>query len=76
MIGNVIFLRLLPGEVKAASKKDPDPMVSELLHKAAYCNDTLGLSFLASAWIDHHQLIKNPRRRIWKIVRESDVNWY
>lgn len=58
MIGNVLFPRLLPWEVKAASKKvkearaalekDPDAMVSELLHKAAYCNNTLGLSPLAS----------------------------
>ena len=76
MIGNVLFPRLLPWEVKAACKKvklaraalenDLAAMVSELLHKAAYCNNTLGLSFLASAWIDHHQLIKNPCRRIWK----------
>jgi len=58
MIGNVLFPRLLPWEVKAAHKKvgearaammaDPDAMVSELLHKAAYCNNTLGLSTLAS----------------------------
>ena len=51
-------------------------MVSELIHKAAYCNNTLGLNSLASAWIDHHQLIKNTRRRIWKIFQKSDVNWY
>jgi processing peptidase subunit alpha len=54
MIGNVLFPRLLPWEVKAASKlvkgarahfeKDPDAMVSELLHKAAFCNNTLGFS--------------------------------
>ena len=84
MIGNVLVPRLLPWEVKAASTKikesraalenGPAAMVSELLHKAAYCNDTLGLSSLASAWLDHHQLIKNPRRRIWKNFRESDVN--
>lgn len=58
MIGNVLFPRLLPWEVKAASKKvneakselekDPDAMVSELLHKAAYCNNTLGFSPYAS----------------------------
>lgn len=58
MIGNVLFPRLLPWEVKAASKavkearakleKDADAMVSELLHKAAYCNNTLGHSPLAS----------------------------
>jgi processing peptidase subunit alpha len=54
MIGNVLFPRLLPWEVKAASKKvkdaraaheaDPDAMVNELLHKAAYCNNTLGFA--------------------------------
>jgi processing peptidase subunit alpha len=54
MIGNVLFPRLLPWEVKAASKLvkdaraalegDSDAMVSELLHKAAYCNNTLGYS--------------------------------
>jgi len=48
----------LPWEVKAAHKrvkeaqdglaKDADAMVSELLHKAAYCNNTLGFSPLAS----------------------------
>lgn len=58
MVGNVLFPRLLPWEVKASSKmvKDerkalegnPDAMVSELLHKAAYCNNTLGLSPQAS----------------------------
>jgi len=58
MIGNVLFPRLLPWEVKAAHKeikearsrleKDSDAMVNELLHKAAYCNNTLGLSPLAS----------------------------
>merc|ERR1712151_40653 len=58
MIGNVLFPRLLPWEVKAAHGKvkeartaleqDPDAMVSELLHKAAYCNNTLGYSALAS----------------------------
>jgi len=58
MIGNVLFPRLLPWEVKATSKKlkeareklekDPDAMVSDLLHKAAYCNNTLGQSPWAS----------------------------
>merc|ERR1711920_966243 len=58
MIGNVLFPRLLPWEVKAASKQvktaaaqfagDADAMVSELLHKAAYCNNTLGFSANAS----------------------------
>jgi len=58
MIGNILFPRLLPWEVKAAHGKvkearaaleqDPDAMVSELLHKAAYCNNSLGYSTLAS----------------------------
>lgn len=58
IIGNVLFPRLLPWEVKAAAKKvatarkeleeSPDAMVSELLHKAAYCNNTLGLSPVAT----------------------------
>merc|ERR1712151_1449334 len=58
MIGNILFPRLLPWEVKAAHGKvrearaaleqNPDAMVSELLHKAAYCNNTLGFSALAS----------------------------
>ncbi|CAJ1332069.1 unnamed protein product [Effrenium voratum] len=58
MVGNVLFPRLLPWEVKSAHgdvKTDkealtgnPDSMVSDLLHKAAYCNNTLGLSPLAS----------------------------
>lgn len=58
MVGNVLFPRLLPWEVKAASAKvqtardelagNPDAMISELLHKAAYCNNTLGNSVLAS----------------------------
>merc|ERR1719277_2536080 len=37
--------------VKAASaelQNDPDAMVNELLHKAAFCNNTLGFSPLAS----------------------------
>merc|ERR1719343_1408215 len=56
MVGNVLFPRLLPWEVKAAHKKvkaarevqskDPDAMVNEILHKAAYCNNTLGHSTL------------------------------
>mmetsp|Transcript_7012 Transcript_7012/g.17926 ORF Transcript_7012/g.17926 Transcript_7012/m.17926 type:complete len:514 (+) Transcript_7012:80-1621(+) len=58
MIGNVLFPRLLPWEVKAAHKKvsqasaelaaSPDEMVSSLLHKAAWCNNTLGLSPIAT----------------------------
>jgi len=58
MVGNVLFPRLLPWEVKAEHNKveaarqallgAPDEMVSEMLHKAAYCNNTLGLSPLAS----------------------------
>merc|ERR1719343_1907253 len=58
LIGNVLFPRLLPWEVKsahgkvkearAALEQDPDAMVSQLLHKAAYCNNTLGYSTLAS----------------------------
>eukprot|EP00406_Dinophysis_acuminata_P004131 CAMPEP_0179231460 /NCGR_PEP_ID=MMETSP0797-20121207/11355_1 /TAXON_ID=47934 /ORGANISM="Dinophysis acuminata, Strain DAEP01" /LENGTH=530 /DNA_ID=CAMNT_0020938549 /DNA_START=61 /DNA_END=1653 /DNA_ORIENTATION=+ len=58
MVGNILFPRLLPWEVKAATKKvkearaafdaDPDAVVNELLHKAAYCNNTLGFSPLAS----------------------------
>jgi len=58
MIGNVLFPRLLPWEVKAAHKKvkqaqeelagSPDAMVNEILHKAAFCNNTLGYSPLAS----------------------------
>ena len=77
MIGSALLLRLLPWEVKAASTKIKESraalenglaaMVSELPHKAAYCNNILGLSSLQRAWFDHHQLINNPRRRIWKI---------
>jgi processing peptidase subunit alpha len=58
LIGNVLFPRMLPWEVKAAHAKvaeakaaleaNPDSMVNELLHKAAFCNNTLGLSPLAS----------------------------
>uniref|UniRef100_A0A7S4W5A9 Mitochondrial-processing peptidase subunit alpha n=1 Tax=Alexandrium monilatum TaxID=311494 RepID=A0A7S4W5A9_9DINO len=58
MVGNVLFPRLVPWEVKAAHKKvkeaqdalakDADATVSELLHKAAFCNNTLGHSTLAS----------------------------
>lgn len=56
MVGNVLFPRLLPWEVKAEHKQvaaaksslGPDDMLSEMLHKAAYCNNTLGLSPLAS----------------------------
>jgi len=58
MIGNVLFPRLLPWEVKAAhksvqvamdtQKNSPDDLINELLHSAAYCNNTLGQSPLAS----------------------------
>jgi processing peptidase subunit alpha len=58
MVGNVLFPRLLPWEVKAAVAQvklararvdnSPDDMINELLHKAAYCNNTLGQSPLAS----------------------------
>merc|ERR1719253_981205 len=58
MIGNVLFPRLLPWEVKAAHanvqvnrsalESSPDAMINELLHQAAYCNNTLGRSPLAS----------------------------
>lgn len=58
MIGNVLFPRFLPWEVKASHAKvkdaraalegNPDAMVSDLLHKAAYCNNSLGYSTLAS----------------------------
>merc|ERR1719326_850002 len=58
MVGNILFPRLLPWEVKAAQAgvkqargelaANPDAMVKELLHKAAYCNNTLGFSPLAS----------------------------
>jgi len=58
MIGNVLFPRMLPWEVKASHAKvnearaalegNADAMVNELLHSAAYCNNTLGRSPLAS----------------------------
>lgn len=58
IIGNVLFPRLLPWEVKAAHKNVqlaraaqescPDSMINELLHSAAFCNNTLGQSPLAS----------------------------
>lgn len=58
MVGNVLFPRLLPWEVKSAQGEvkvardalagNPDDMINELLHKAAYCNNTLGLSTMAS----------------------------
>lgn len=58
LVGNVLFPRLLPWEVKAAHAgvkqatdglaANPDAMVNELLHKAAFCNNTLGFSPLAS----------------------------
>jgi processing peptidase subunit alpha len=59
LIGNVLFPRLLPWEVKAAHKgvaaakdalaADADATISEMLHKTAYCNNSLGYSPLASA---------------------------
>merc|ERR1740115_649300 len=58
MVGNVLFPRLLPWEVKAAQKdvatataalkSSPDGMINELLHSAAFCNNTLGRSPLSS----------------------------
>merc|ERR1719162_1642904 len=56
MIGNVLFPRLVPWEVKAAHKRvqaardnmDSDTMVSDLLHKAAFCNNSLGFSPFAT----------------------------
>jgi processing peptidase subunit alpha len=58
MIGNVLFPRILPWEVKAAHagvraahadlNANPDAMVLEMLHRTAYCNNTLGLSTVAS----------------------------
>jgi len=58
LIGNILFPRLLPWEVKAAHKKvkaakeefegSADALINELLHKAAYCNNTLGQSTLVS----------------------------
>jgi len=59
LIGNVLFPRLLPWEVKAAQskvteaqaalKENPDAMIGELLHKAAYCNNSLGYATVAPA---------------------------
>jgi len=58
LIGNVLFPRLLPWEVKSAHPDvavarngvaaDPDASVNELLHKTAYFNNTLGRSPIAS----------------------------
>lgn len=58
VVGNILFPRLLPWEVKAMHKSvkdaraamegDADAMVSELLHKAAFCNNSLGYSPLAT----------------------------
>jgi len=58
MVGNVLFPRLLPWEVKAAHVKvkqareamaaDPAATMGEIGHKAAYCNNTLGFSPVAS----------------------------
>jgi len=57
MIGNVLFPRLLPWEVKQAlpeleaarkaREADTDAVVNDLLHKTAYCNNTLGKCTLA-----------------------------
>merc|ERR1719183_1857061 len=54
LVGNVLFPRLLPWEVKASVAKvkdakaaveaSPDDMINELLHKAAFCNNTLGFT--------------------------------
>merc|ERR1712166_1699558 len=59
LIGNVLFPRLLPWEVKsvhpyvatekAALEADVDATINEMLHKTAYCNNTLGYSPHASA---------------------------
>jgi len=58
IIGNVLFPRLLPWEVKqtipdvaaaqASHGADADATVNELLHKTAYCNNSLGRSTLAT----------------------------
>lgn len=58
LIGNVLFPRLLPWEVKPAQDQlkkdrkallnDPDALVNELLYKTAYCNNTLGHSTVAT----------------------------
>jgi len=58
LIGNVLFPRLLPWEVKqtipdvstaqASLAADADATVNELLHKTAYCNNSLGRSPLAT----------------------------
>lgn len=62
LVGNVLFPRLLPWEVKtaqagvaeaqAAMAADPDASVNDLLHKTAYCNNTLGNSTVGSARTD------------------------
>jgi len=58
LVGNVLFPRLLPWEVKNAANgisraqndmaSDPDAAVNELLHRTAYYNNTLGRSPLAT----------------------------
>merc|ERR1712232_1548025 len=58
MVGNALFPRLLPWEVKAAHGKvkqareamaaGPAATMGEIGHKAAYCNNTLGFSPVAS----------------------------
>jgi len=57
LVGNVLFPRLLPWEVKAAhagvaaaaASQTPDDVVNEMLHATAYCNNSLGYSPLASS---------------------------
>jgi len=58
LVGNVLFPRLLPWEVKPAHdalkadrvalQDDPHAHVNELLYKTAYCNNTLGHSPVAT----------------------------
>jgi len=58
LVGNVLFPRLLPWEVKQAQPDistaqaqlaaDPDATVNALLHKTAFCNNTIGQSTLAT----------------------------
>jgi processing peptidase subunit alpha len=59
LVGNVLFPRLLPWEVKTAEEgvalasanlaADADASVQDLLHRTAYCNNTLGNNTLATA---------------------------
>jgi len=62
MVGNVLFPRLLPWEVKAAHSKvqqaaasDAAKTLGEIGHKAAFCNNTLGFSPLASERLVQNQ---------------------